>query len=63
MKKIKRFLLKLLISMSLAMMTFTVLSIFNPMMGFLNSKVSKVYIFVYAVTVIATAVICFPKRK
>ena len=55
-KRVKRIVAHLMISMLLVLATLVVLDSFNPSMGFLNSEVSKVFYSLLCVVGLFTAV-------
>ena len=61
MKKIADFVIyilpHLLLSMALGLVLITVLDGYNPMMGFLTSDVSKIYIYILCVLAVLTALV------
>ena len=56
MKAVKEFIAHLAIAMLLGMVVITILDGYNPLMAFLTSKASKVYIIVMCILGVATAV-------
>ena len=68
MKKIREFLPHLAIAFSLGLALITVLDGFNPLMAFLTSPASKVYIYCACAASFLTAIVCIceqrrPRRK
>lgn len=61
MKKIADFVIyilpHLLLSMALGLVLITVLDGYNPMMGFLTSEVSKIYIYILCALAVLTALV------
>ena len=58
MRKIAESIPHLTIAMAVGLMVFAVLDGYNPMMQWLTSSVSKIYIFLLGALSIATAVLC-----
>ena len=63
MRAVKEFIAHLAIAMLLGMVVITILDGYNPLMAFLTSKASKVYIIVMCILVVATAVMYIAKSR
>lgn len=67
MKKIADFVIyilpHLLLSMALGLVLITVLDGYNPMMGFLTSDVSKIYIYILCALAVLTALLYIAETK
>lgn len=63
MKAVKEFIAHLAIAMLLGMVVITILDGYNPLMAFLTSKASKVYIIVMCILGVATAVMYIAKSR
>ena len=63
MKALMEFIAHLSIAMLLGMVVITILDGYNPLMAFLTSKASKVYIIVMCILGVATAVMYIAKSR
>ena len=63
MKALKEFIAHLSIAMLLGMVVITILDGYNPLMAFLTSKATKVYIIVMCILGVATAVMYIAKSR
>ena len=54
--KIMEFLSHLAICMALAFIVITILNGFNPMMSFLTSNITKIFIFIFCAVVVVSSV-------
>lgn len=63
MRAVKEFLAHLLIAMLLGMVVITILDGYNPLMAFLTSRATKVYIIVMCILGVATAVMYIAKSR
>ena len=63
MKAVKEFIAHLAIAMLLGMVVITILDGYNPLMAFLTSKASKVYIIVMCILGLVTALMYIAKSR
>ena len=63
MKKIREFLPHLAIAFSLGLAVITVLDGYNPLMAFLTSQPSKVYIYCSCAAAFLTALVCIYEQR
>ena len=63
MKKIREFLPHLAIAFSLGLAVITVLDGYNPLMAFLTSQSSKVYIYCTCAVCFLTALVCIYEQR
>lgn len=63
MKKLREFLPHLAIAFSLGLAVITVLDGYNPLMAFLTSQASKVYIYCTCAACFLTALVCIYEQR